>query len=136
MAGQPSTLHQYYQPMPKLDAPLTNPNGNVSIPWYYFLVSLWQRVGGSNIPTNSKILFDSSAGAAEQVQAPVANPFTFKAPVVGSLTVAGGKVELQRSGAWYEVSVLGGSFWLMSGDSARISWFGDAPPEVVWWPTQ
>lgn len=137
MAPNPATSHQTFQPMPKLDAPLTNANGNVSIPWYYFLVTLWQRTGGSSgQPVSGNIIYDNSTGGAEIVQTLAASPFVFLAAGVGFLTAAGGKIELNRSGVWYEVSVTGGSFWLMAGDQARVTWFGDAPPQVIWWPTQ
>lgn len=32
---------------PKLDAPMVNPDGTVSIPWYRFLIALWNRTGAS-----------------------------------------------------------------------------------------
>jgi len=128
--------HQLYQPFPKLDSPLVGANGQPSIPWYYLLLALWRRTGGSVVPSTSAILFDTSAGAPESVQGLSSSPFTFTAPLVGFLTADGGKVELSRSGTWREVSLVGGSFWLMAGDSVRVSWFGQGPPEVIWWPSK
>ena len=128
-------MSQNFQAMPKLDARIANVDGTITIPWYRLLITLWNKTGGANVPTTGVGLFSSSIGGTEILQVLAASPFTFVAPVVGFLTAAGGKIELSRSGPWREVSITGGSFWLQAGDSARVTWFGDAPPEVIWWPT-
>lgn len=46
-----------YQGFPKLDAPIIDENGFISIPWYRLLMTLWQKSGGSftQLP-NSQVL--------------------------------------------------------------------------------
>ena len=41
--------HQTFLPMPKLDAPMVNPDDTVGLPWYYFFVRIWQAIGGGNL---------------------------------------------------------------------------------------
>jgi hypothetical protein len=41
------TQHQNYQVFPKLDTPLIDSQGNVGLPWYRLLMTLWTKCGGS-----------------------------------------------------------------------------------------
>src|SRR5215469_10962496 len=124
-----------FQGFPKLDSAFTNPNLTITIPWYRFLVNLWRRTGGSNVPQNAQALYDQSSGGAEEVLNVGNSPLVFTATLVGFLTVFGAQVEINRTGQWRLVSLVGGSFWLMNGDLARVTWTGVGPsarPTVVW----
>ena len=47
----PAVLHQAFQPFPKLDAPLVDPEtGLITQSWYFLLIRLWQMVGSSYTP--------------------------------------------------------------------------------------
>ncbi len=143
--------------VPRLDTPLVNPDGTPSIPWYYFFVQLWKNSGGStpgalvsylatapgggfevyNASTNQLIgVVTNSLAIGEPVVPQVLglSPFVFSAGAPGFLVVFGAKVELSRdSGAhWFQASLVGGSFPLRNGDSARVSWT-TGTPEVEWW---
>lgn len=39
------TFHQGFQPVPKLDAPLIDDHGQITIPWYRFFIRLWNSLG-------------------------------------------------------------------------------------------
>ena len=54
---------------------------------------------------------------------------------LGNLLVSSGKVEFSRAGgAFRQIGLLGGYFFLEPKDSVRVSWYGASAPEVVWFP--
>jgi hypothetical protein len=147
------------QGFPYLGTPLVDSNGNVSIPWYRFFVSLWRNTGGSNVPGGSAVYFvENIAGGVDVYdtatasyigtlvlsgrpgqpavpQAPGASPFEYTALIQGTMVVTGAQVELSRDGAtWYLVTLTGGAVPLKTGDSIRVTWYGDEIPKVTWFP--
>lgn len=144
------------QQFPKLDSPIIDEHGNVSIPWYRFFISLWQRTGGSTFPANivtlvlsagslpilalsstMKILGQlfTTTGGMPQALAPGASPFVWQAPGCGFVVVESGKVEISRGGvSWYQASVVGGEFVLVQGDFIRLTWYGADAPKVTFFP--
>ncbi len=53
------TQHQAFQNFPKLDSPVVNIGGTLSIPWYRALITLWQK-SGPNLPTPTAAVVQSS----------------------------------------------------------------------------
>lgn len=50
MPSPPELLHQAFQPLPKLDAPLVYPDsGLITPPWYFLFMRLWQLLGASKL---------------------------------------------------------------------------------------
>lgn len=154
-----------YQPMPKLDSVLIDSGGRITIPWYRFLISVYGKLFPPGVSIQTPITtfgnflaqlvanlpaalpgalpaalpaaFAGLAGGAEQVQILGASPFVFHAPIVGVFTSFGAEVELARSGTFHQVSLTGGSFWLMKGDQLRLTWMNaGSPPSAIWWPSE
>ena len=61
------TLHQQYQAFPKLDSTLIDEGGRISIPWYQFLVRLWQACGLNFIPFQQTAVLTATTVAATPV---------------------------------------------------------------------
>lgn len=145
------------QGFPRLDTPLVNADGSISIPWYRLLVQLY-RQGGGSAPINQSVVLQlvggdinaydtegnfiatlqtaDSPGGAAQVLSPVVSPFYYTASVSGTLLAFGCRLELSRdSGAnWQVVSLTGGALPMLTEDEARMSWFSAVAPSVVWLP--
>lgn len=143
--------------IPRLETPLVNPDGTVSIPWYYFLIQTFKNAGGSspgsivsyliqnnlggfdiiNASTGAKIgsVSNTDGPGAPIVPIPLtSNPFVYTVSTAGHVTVDSGMVELSRDGTnYYPVSLVGGEFVLRNGDSVRISWFSGFVPTANWW---
>lgn len=162
MQNQATSLrHQTFQPFPRLGTPLANEDGTVSIPWYRFLISLWNKLGqgtsqaanavylaltGANTITAYEsatgneiaVLATSSAVGGPAVPVPVgASPFTYTALVSGTLVVFGARVDLSRDNGvtFYPASLVGGPIPLVLHDVAKLSWFSAAAPTVTWLPS-
>jgi hypothetical protein len=149
--------HQAFQPFLKLDSPIIDDRGLASLPHYRLLLTLWQRSGAASSPitgaaylrvepngtisvvsvTTGQVLGTltlSGPGLPEQALSPTTSPFTYKATGSGFIVANEGRLEIQRSGAWYVVSPAGGSVTLRQNDSIRVTWFSSTVPQVVWFP--
>ena len=157
VAPNPAILHQSYQGIPGVDAPLTVEGETINIPWYRLLMYLSNVTGNGHIPQTSSLQLTSifgpptivdnqgnvigtvpivgngGSGGDEQIQAVGSSPFVFDAPAAGNLLVNGAQLEFKRNAGYHVVSLVGGMIPLLGGDSARVTWFGPAP-EVVWFP--
>ena len=150
------------QPFPKLDAPFIDDVGNVSRPWYRFLISLWQRTGAGFVVTASTVVIQLSAvtgqlqaylaqtgeflgnvaasdlpGGAVQKVVPGASPYIFTCLTAGTLVVFGAQVEWSRDGGatWYLVTLQGGPIPILLNDLVRLTWYNVAtPPSVEFFP--
>lgn len=164
MTDQQAVLeHQAFTAMPRLQQPIVNPDGTISVPWYRWLTNLWARAGqgmqqissavflqqttvnaGAPISAYSSITGEligqiqltSSVGGPAEPQTLVSSPFAFTASETGSLVVFGGKLGWSRDDGvtFYPVSLVGGAIRLLLGDIARVEWSGAEPPSVVWFP--
>lgn len=144
--------------VPTSITPFVNEQRVINDPWLRFLITIWQSLGSGQVsPANGaylvvspsgaidvyesarnsrvgSILFVPTAGGAEEVLVLGASPFVFAAGGLGNLLVGSGKVEISRSGgAFRQIGLVGGYFFLEPGDSIRVSWFGAIAPEVVWY---
>ena len=158
-----TTAHQSYQGMPRLDARAVNPDGTFSRAWYRLIIDQWKRNGGSfNSAPNACFVQQSPVGAGAPLSVyksyngeligtialvnipgepavplvPVASPFSYVAPKDGTLVVFSGLVELSRDSGvtWYKVSLAGGALPMLIKDQARVTWYGDEPPELTFFP--
>lgn len=152
MSGN-ATQHQKYQPFPKLDSAIADPNGQISIPWYRLLITLWNRAGGA-VPANllsatayvslvgtlidvfrnsdgaklGTVQLDVSTGGVAVAQTVGASPWTFTAPKCGTLVVDSGQVELARGlGSFWTVGLAGGAIPVMAADRVRITYYRTTP---------
>jgi hypothetical protein len=148
-----------FSPVPQLGTPLVDSNGNISIPWYRFILNLWQTIGGLGQQVTSAVYLSVTNGVVSAFQSlggvllgtiiftksrgspaiPLvlgASPFIYIAPVSGSLLVYGGQLEMSRDNAvtWYPVGLTGGALRMLFDDQARVTWFGAAAPPVVFMP--
>lgn len=157
------TSHQVAQPIPRLGTPLVNSDGTPSIPWYRFLITLWQRAGSGNqnIDTQTAVVLQdngdgtfeaynavtgadlgtlspsSAGGGPAQPQTVGASPWTFTASVVGGfLVVYAAQVELSRDSGvtWYTVTLNGGAVPMAKNDRARLTWYTTQAPTATFFP--
>ena len=144
------------QPFPRLNYEFVDEQRKLAIPWYKLLITLWQRSGGSFIPTSGSVILQNTLGGIQAVDATSgtilgyvnltaavggpaqpqvlgASPFTFVAVGPGTVVVYGGEVEVSRNAGvtWYSVTLNGGSVPLLLGDRIRVTWFDPANPPVV-----
>ena len=143
--------------IPKLDAALVLPGGQITPPWHRLLIDMWRRLGGSTVSTVNAIYLALVGGAVEAFEAstsevlgvvpiiggkgpgaaielhPGASPFVYSPNAPGSLVVSSGQVTLSRGTASLVGSLSGGSFFMVQGDSAQIVWFA-SPPQVYFFP--
>ena len=61
--------HQDFQAVPKLDTPLIDESGNISIPWYRLLISLWSRTAGSFVQTSLVQVVTNNNGTPNLIEA-------------------------------------------------------------------
>lgn len=61
--------HQDFQAVPKLDTPLIDEAGNISIPWYRLLISLWSRTAGSFVQTTLVQVIQNVGGTPTLIEA-------------------------------------------------------------------
>lgn len=138
------------QPFPRLDTPMVDGAGKVSIPWYQLLVSLWQKAGAAytqvatavalqlsgssiqaiNTATGQSLGFLVTSGAVGPVTplAPGASPWVYQATSPGTIVVTSAQVELSRDGVtWYIVSPMGGAIPMQADDQVRLTYYGAAP---------
>lgn len=157
MSGPPgglTVIRPQFQPFPNLDAPVVNNNLTVSVPWYQFFVTLWQRDGlGNGVPANAVNLTNLTPGGTQEPQTLEASPFDLLTGVVGQLLVtrkytivpATGVFTREAGGETVEFSRNGGTTWflaghaplllpLAAGDMARVSWRTAGPPIVIFFP--
>ena len=143
-----------YSGLPKPDSLVVDGDLRASFVWYKFLYDLWNRTGGANVVTASQVILQltagkliallassgqqlatllttSSAGGTAVQQTLLGSPWTFVAPLSGTLVVASGQVEIRRGATWAIAGLAGGALPLRTGDSARVTWYQSAP--VVWW---
>lgn len=147
--------------MPKLDTQFVKSDGTLALPWYRIIVQLFRLSGASDVALSDGVYLIQSSPqhidaystadnsyiatlALRNIPGPAPVPLTpsgvspleYAPETDGVLQVYGGKVELQRSaggGGWLTVSLTGGSFSMLVGDSARVSWTGATPPDVEFW---
>ena len=82
------TQHQAFQGVPRLDTPLIDDNGAISIPWYRFLIGLWQRLGSGFIEAQNAVTLQSSGGMLQPVNAVTGQTGQVIGPVVISGTAS------------------------------------------------
>lgn len=145
-----------YPAFPRLGTPFVDSNGNISIPWYRLLISIWQQIGGGKNSAASVYLgiaddgsltayssidgsvigpIEVSGGvpAPAQPQTLSTSPFVFEAQEPGTLVVGSGKLELERSPDPYRlVGLVGGAVPVLIGDLVRVTWTSLAPPTVFY----
>lgn len=80
----PASVNQAYLAMPRLDTPFIDVGGRVSPPWYLFLVSLWQKIGGSNTTLQGTVVLTNEGGNLMAQQ-------SFTGDVVGEIVTVGSK---------------------------------------------
>lgn len=144
--------------LPLQGTPAVNPDGTWSIPWYRVIVQFFRLQGNSQVALAEGVYLkeisahrvdafstadDSLIGtlALKNIPGPTPTPeppgapgFTFTPAIDGTLTVFGGRVEMERDAGGFSVlSLCGGSFPMLVNDTARISWFTGVPPEVQFW---
>lgn len=61
-----------YQPFPKMDSPIANPDLTIGIPWYYLLINMWTKLGGSAIAATTTLGTVQTAAQAAQASATAA----------------------------------------------------------------
>lgn len=154
MFGQP------FNGFPRLDTAFVDlSNGYIVRPWQRFLLSLWQKTGGSNsslpgayylnaTPDGQIGIYQTLTGKLVGVLNPVnpqppevltltSNPFVWTPKVPGTLIVFGGKLQIERATATlYDIGLTGGCVPMLHGDSVTISWFGPDAPPSVWLASQ
>lgn len=152
MSG-PATNHQAFQGFPNLDAPIANPDGTLTIPWYLFLISLWQKLGGSTVPTTAGVLTSATPGGkAQVVPTSGVSPFQYQALEGGQFLVtwpyetvpqfsreAGGEaIEFSRDNGttWYLVGSAPRMIGLSTNDLVRVTWYTPGPPMMVFFPVK
>lgn len=149
------------QAFPQLNTPVIQQDGRVSIPWYKFFISLWQKAGSAYTPVVGSVALQNTGSGIEAIDAtsgaslgflittgapgaviPIpqgVSPQTYVPASPGTLVVAGAQVELSRDSGvtWYLASPNGGSFPLLFGDRARMTWYGADPliPKMSFWPS-
>lgn len=108
------------------------PDGSVSRQWYYFLIGIFNRTGGSS---GAKTLQPSVA--LPSAITPSASPFVYTAPSIGYVMVSGGgisKLEFSRDTVnWFPTGGFYGEFWLNAGDNLRVT-YPDTAPSMVFTP--
>lgn len=153
----PAVTDQTFTAFPKLSTEFVDKEERLNAPWHRFLIALWRKTGGSNVPeTNNVSLVQASSGAiqaydqngtvlgtvalenkpggAAQVIAPTASPQVYAALVGGLLLVSSGKLELSRDAGvtYYIVGLQGGALPLKNGDKARIT--SNSATTITWFP--
>lgn len=160
MADPPVVVNQSFTPFPKLLTRFVDPqSGNLEVPWHRFLIALWRKTGGSNVPVSGSVVLtedttgeilaygedgsllgivqlEAQHGGVPQIVAPLGSPRVYSATSQGTLLVQPAKVELSRDSGttWFLATLLGGAFPLKVGDSARVSWVGANSPVLTFFP--
>jgi hypothetical protein len=149
--------------MPRLQQPVVNPDGTVTVPWYRWFTNVWLRGGQAMQQLASSVFFQQnpvdaglpitayssvtgedlgqvqmtgSEGGPAQPQALAASPFEFVAGETGTIAVFGGKFDVSRDDGvtFYPIGLTGGTFHLLLGDIARVEWYSAEAPTVTWFP--
>jgi hypothetical protein len=158
MPAQPNN-NQPIMPLPT--APLVDGlSGHITLPWFRFLVNLWNRTGGASIPISSAVIFvqgtldslvaflvqgsgqvllgtvltASSQGQSPALLTPTVSPFTFTAGSAGTFVANSGTMSITRNGQSFAVGATGGCVPLMAGDEVQLV-FNSPPASVVWLPS-
>lgn len=152
--------NQGFVGFPQINTPFVNPDGSLSIPWYKFLIALWQKTGGGNTPVQQSTyikpigggnfaVFDATTGAnlgtittvspsggPAQPKVVGASPWVFVAITIGTLAVESGQVELSRDGGvtWDVFSLAGAAVPVLVGDEVRVTYY-NSTPKVTFFPT-
>ena len=160
MTQQTVLAHQSFQGIPRLDSPVIDLETGYWVPsWYRFIISLWQKQGGSTtalqgvtvIQNNNGVLTAQNAlsgqsngiigtstmlGGAAQPQTLGASPFTFTAAKSGTLVVFAAEAEISRDGGvtYYAVTLTGGAIPVLNADKVRVTWLTAVPPKVTFFP--
>ena len=159
MAGSSPNVNQPVFPL--VTAPFVEPSGHLTVPWFRFLVNLWNRTGGSNAPVTSAVYFVQAAlgsllaylvqasgqvllgtvlttqsnGPTAQVLNPISSPMNFTASVAGTFIANSGTILLSRGGNLLgQIGVVGGCVPLMAGDGVQLQ-FNSPPSLVLWLPS-
>lgn len=162
MSGPGVTLLYNYQPFPKLDSPLVDPEtGHIQLAWQRLLISLWQMSGSGHVAApNGAVVSQTSQGAgapltviststgeilgtlalANQPGDPAVpltvgtSPFTFLATGDGYLVASSGMVEVSRNSGttWQQVGLCGGAVPLAKDDLVRVTWVVEDPSVVLY----
>lgn len=74
MAYSSPVQHQDFQAIPKLDTPFIDAAGNISIPWYRLLISLWSRTAGSFVQTSLVQVVQNVSGTPTLIEAATGKP--------------------------------------------------------------
>ena len=144
------------QPFPRLGTEFVSKDLRIGIPWYRLLITLWQRTGGSLVPTTGTVVLNNTVGGIQAVDAltgtvlgyvflgsasggpavPLAvgaSPFVYQALGPGTIVVTGGQVEVSRNGGgtWYLVTLNGGAVPMVTNDKVRVTWYDNTNPPVA-----
>lgn len=164
MTDNPTLTHQSFQPIFRLDARITNPDGTPSVPFYRMLTNMWNAIGLNGQPwtqvgnvsvanPNSLVVNDVNGETVATIpipvqtgltpepaepQSPNTSPFEFTAPVIGTLVVFAGAVEISRdAGAtFYMVTLTGGAIPMLPDDQVKVSWDSSTKPTIIWLPSE
>lgn len=154
------TSHDTFAVIPRLDAPMIDPeSGVVSSVWYRLFLDFFKKLGGSETQVTSFVFVTESGGggvatnaatgqpvnlvagsvsegAPPETKIATVSPFEYTALVSGLITINGGQVELRRGASAYAtVGLVGGAIRLLPGDNVKVSWFSTVPPApIVWYP--
>lgn len=163
-AGGPVTLLEGFQPFPKLDSPMVDPQtGICGSAWQRFFMKLWIASGASKVaqPNGASVtqtaqqqgaplaVIDNATGkqlgtialvnqpgepAVPQVVG--ASPAIFIANKDGFWVVSSGEVEVSRNGGatWQQASLTGGCFPIVNEDQLRVT-YSQVAPTVVFYPS-
>ena len=139
---QSSLNHQSNSTFPRLDSAVVDSSGELSKTWYYFLLKIWQLLGGNAAPSLQEGVFLSSSdgesnatvlssnsgkvilGGDVQETVPADSPYTFTAPSSGTLVLSNNiSFTISRNkGVPVSVAASGGAIFLQQGDVVVGTW--------------
>lgn len=151
------TRETQYLAIPQLGAKFVEPSGVLAAPWRAWFIQVWLRLGAATASLVGsvyftvvdgivyayqaidgvllgRVVFSGSTGGTSVVLSPGSSPFTYEAPVAGTVVVTAGQVELSRGTGWVLVSPMGGAVPVMAEDQVRVTWFGLDPATVTFFP--
>ena len=142
--------------LPLLDTPLVEgPSGKLTIPWYKFLVNVFQKLGAGSVPGGVYLQLINGVITAFQAitgenlgdiitadtpgQPAIAldvggSPWSWKAPSAGFVIVFASQVEITRGLLTVQAGLQGGAYPVRAGDSLTLTWFGDLLPTATFFP--
>jgi hypothetical protein len=113
------------QGFPTIQTPLVLPDGSINPVWWNFLISIYQRTGGTTGDSGGTSL-------PPVILTPTGSPFLYSPPVSGTVFMSGGgitKVTLSRAGASAAVGNFRSGIRMANTDTVEV-WFVE-PPHMV-----